>query len=415
MVTLAGTKLVGCKQGRVALCVQPRNSVVGTRFANRRQVAIVAAAKKAKKAEEEPELPPLNNDKIRRAQDVILGINKQYGEGTAMAYGTAPPEVERLSTGDPYLDWALSGGYARGRIVEIYGPPSAGKSTMCLAAVAEAQRRGELSAYIDVENSFDPYYAQKLGVDIQELVLINGPDCGETALNIVEKLTLEGCGMIVVDSVSALVPKVELTGKIEDVQPGLQARMMSKALRTITPYVNKGKTVLIFVNQLRNKIGVMYGNPEITSGGAALSYYASQRIDCRALKGDVIHPPKATTKDTPLGQRIRCRIVKNKVGFPQREAYVHHYFNRGLDRTASLVDAGIKLDIIKKSGSWLVFGSIKTLGTDKFVDKVKEAPEIELGLIKALQDMYHESEMVQESEVEEKSLEKVEEEVEQQV
>eukprot|EP01025_Chloroclados_australasicus_P066674 TRINITY_DN9204_c1_g1_i2.p1 TRINITY_DN9204_c1_g1~~TRINITY_DN9204_c1_g1_i2.p1 ORF type:complete len:445 (+),score=51.49 TRINITY_DN9204_c1_g1_i2:60-1337(+) len=387
MVTIAkntiSTKLC---QHRVYLGSSAYNYSGRVQRNNRVKLVVRAAApRRSKKSEEPQDSKPsisLSDEEMRkRVESITAVINKEYGEGTATTWSKSAPEIQRISSGDPFLDYALGGGYPKGKIVEIYGPASAGKSTMCLVAVAEVQKNNGLAAYIDVENSFDPSYAMKFGVDPDKLILVDGPDCGETALQIIDKLTRNGCDLIIVDSVSALVPKSELQGSIEDFSVGSQARMMSKALRTICPSVNRANTVLIFINQLRNKIG-SYGNPETTSGGTALGYYASQRLDVRANKADQVKDG-----DEVIGQRIKATVKKNKCGIPFRTAYVTLMYNKGIDKLSSLVDVCEQLKIIEKAGSWYSYNSTKLgQGREKAAEKVRNSPEIQLALLQALKE-----------------------------
>lgn len=280
----------------------------------------------------------------------ISQIEKNFGKGSIMKMGEASKlNIEVIPTGSIGLDAALGvGGFPRGRIIEIFGPESGGKTTVSLQAVAEAQRRGGTAAFIDAEHAMDPVYAKKLGVDINNL-LISQPDCGEQALEICETLVRSGAlDIIVIDSVAALVPRAELEGEMGDAQMGLQARLMSQALRKLTAVVSKSKTVLIFINQLREKIGVMFGNPETTTGGRALKFYSSIRLDVRAQE-------KIKEGDKIIGTRVKMKVVKNKVAPPFRSSSFVLTHGEGISREAELIDLGVQHKMVEKSGSWYGF------------------------------------------------------------
>ena len=284
----------------------------------------------------------------RKALDAAIAkIEKDFGKGSIMTLGeNAKMNIETISTGLIGLDVAIGiGGLPKGRIVEIYGPESSGKTTVALHAVAEAQKLGGIAAFVDAEHALDPVYAKALGVDIDKLI-VSQPDTGEQALEITESLVRSGAiDIIVVDSVAALVPKAEIEGEMGDSHIGLQARLMSQALRKLAGSINKSKTITIFINQLREKVGVMFGNPETTTGGRALKFYASVRLDVRKI--DVIKQG-----DTMLGSRTRVKVVKNKVAPPFKQCEFDIMYGQGISKVGELVDIGANLDIIKKSGAW---------------------------------------------------------------
>jgi recombination protein RecA len=288
-----------------------------------------------------------------KAIDIAVGqIEKQFGKGSIMRLGqrNAIAPIEAISTGSISIDYALGiGGVPRGRVIEIYGPESSGKTTLALQVIAEAQRTGGMAAFVDAEHALDAQYAQKLGVDLENL-LVSQPDNGEQALEIVEVLVRSNSvDVVVVDSVAALVPKAEIEGEMGEAQMGLQARLMSQALRKLTGVVSKSKTTLIFINQLREKIGVMFGNPETTTGGRALKFYASVRVDIRRI---------ASLKDgdSVIGGRTRVKIVKNKLAPPFREAEFDVMYGEGISREGDLLDLAVEQKIVEKSGAWFAYG-----------------------------------------------------------
>jgi recombination protein RecA len=318
---------------------------------------------------------PLDDLKERtKAIDIAVGqIEKQFGKGSIMRLGqrNAIAPIEAISTGAISIDYALGiGGLPRGRVVEIFGPESSGKTTLALQVIAEAQRGGGMAAFVDAEHALDARYAQKLGVDLENL-LVSQPDHGEQALEIVEVLIRSNSvDVVVVDSVAALVPKAEIEGEMGEAQMGLQARLMSQALRKLTGVVSKSKTTLIFINQLREKIGVMFGNPETTTGGRALKFYASVRIDIRRI---------ASIKDGDqvIGGRTRVKVVKNKVAPPFREAEFDVMYGEGISREGDLLDLAVEKRIVEKSGAWFAYnGDRLGQGRENAKQFLRENPDI---------------------------------------
>ena len=321
----------------------------------------------AKTAESVP-----SSDKQRAIETAMAQIEKAYGKGSIMRLGeNAQMNVESIPTGSIALDLALGiGGVPKGRIVEIYGPESSGKTTLALHILAEAQKKGGEVAFVDAEHALDPTYARALGVNIDSL-LISQPDTGEQALEITEALVRSGAiDVVVIDSVAALVPRAEIEGEMSDNNVGLHARLMSKACRVLAGAINKTNCVVIFINQLREKVGVMYGNPEVTTGGRALKFYSSVRIDVRRIE---------TIKNGSemIGNRTRAKVVKNKVAPPFREAEFDIMYGEGISHEGELVDLGVKLDIVQKSGSWFAIGDMRLgQGRDAAKQYLKENPEV---------------------------------------
>ena len=326
------------------------------------------------------------NSERKKALEMAMGqIEKQFGKGSVMKLGDFKAmEVEAISTGALSLDIALGiGGVPRGRIIEIYGPESSGKTTLALHVIAEAQKENGEVAFIDAEHALDPVYAKHLGVDIDNLI-VSQPDTGEQALEITEALIRSGAlDVIVVDSVAALVPKAEIDGDMGDSHIGLQARLMSQALRKLAGAVNKSKTVIIFINQLREKVGVMFGNPETTTGGRALKYYASVRLDIRKVEnikqdGEVI------------GNRARVKVVKNKVAPPFREAEFDILYGKGISREGNILDLAVNLDIVEKSGSWFSYNGEKIAqGRENTKKYLEENPDIADEIEKKVRDNFN--------------------------
>ncbi len=337
------------------------------------------------KTEKKEDMSPAEQ-KLKALQAAMSKIEKDFGKGSIMKLGDEHIEqIEVIPTGSIGLNAALGvGGYPRGRIIEIYGPESSGKTTLALHAIAEAQKAGGIAAFIDAEHAFDRFYAEKLGVDINNL-LVSQPDNGEQALDIAEQLIRSAAvDIIVIDSVAALTPKAEIEGDMGDNKVGLQARLMSQALRKLTSAISKTRTTCIFINQLREKIGVMFGNPETTTGGNALKFYSSVRIDIRSSS-----PIK--NGDEVLGRTTKVKVVKNKVAPPFRRAQFDIMFGEGISRAGELVDLGVELDIIKKSGSWFSYNDTRLAqGRDAtkqmMADNPELADEIESRIMAAIKD-----------------------------
>jgi recombination protein RecA len=326
----------------------------------------------------------VNTEKLKALQLTLDKLEKTYGKGAIMKLGDSTVEqIEAISTGSLGLDIALGiGGLPKGRVVEIYGPESSGKTTLAIHAIANVQRNGGIAAFIDAEHAFDRFYAEKLGVDTQSL-LISQPDNGEQALEIADNLIRSGAvDLVVIDSVAALTPKAEIEGEMGDSRMGLQARLMSQALRKLTGTINKTGCCCIFINQLREKIGIMFGNPETTTGGNALKFYASVRLDIRRIS-------QLKDGETVSGNRVRVKVIKNKVAPPFRMAEFDIIFGEGISKVGEIIDIGVEKGIIKKSGSWFAYDETK-LGQGReavkqlFAENPDLAEEIERKIIEAL-------------------------------
>jgi recombination protein RecA len=299
-------------------------------------------------------MPPIEKEKLKALEQALQQIDRQFGKGACVRLGDKPQEaIQAISTGSINLDAALGiGGVPRGRVIEIYGPESSGKTTLTLHIVAEAQRRGGLAAFIDAEHALDAEYARKLGVDVDNL-MVSQPDSGEQALEIAEALVRSAAvDVVVVDSVAALVPKAELEGEMGDAMVGLQARLMSQALRKLTAVVSKSGTCLIFINQIREKIGVMFGNPETTTGGRALKFYSSVRLDIRRINS-------IKDGDEVVGSRTKVKVVKNKVAPPFKAAEFDIGYGEGISKTGELIDLGVEHKVVEKSGAWFSYGDLR--------------------------------------------------------
>ena len=328
------------------------------------------AVEKTSKAEKQAESQ--SKDKMKALELALSQIEQQFGEGSIMKLGhQVKTDVQAIPTGALSLDAALGiGGLPRGRVIEIFGPEASGKTTLTLSVVAEAQKRGGVAAFIDAEHAFDPTYAKKIGVNLDEL-LISQPDTGEQALEIADMLVRSNAvDVVVVDSVAALVPKAEIEGEMGDSFVGLQARLMSQAMRKLTGAISKSKTSLIFINQLREKIGVMYGNPETTPGGRALKFYASIRLDIRRIE----HLKQG---DRVVGSRVRVRVVKNKVAPPFRQAEFDLLHEEGISKVGDLIEVGTQTGVLQKTGTWLTYGEVKLgQGKDNARHYLKENPNL---------------------------------------
>jgi recombination protein RecA len=326
-----------------------------------------------------------NPEKLKALQVALSQIEKTYGKEAIMKLGEkhAKVKVDIIPTGALPLDIVLGvGGLPRGRVVEIYGPESSGKTTLCLHVVAQAQKTGGTAAYIDAEHAMDPEYAKKLGVDIENL-LISQPDSGEQAMEVADQLVRSGAvDVVVVDSVAALVPRAEIEGEMGDSHVGLQARLMSQALRKLTSSIAKSKTCVIFINQLRQKIGVMYGNPETTTGGLALKFYASVRLDIRRVES-------IKDGDKVIGNRTRVKVVKNKVAPPFQQAEFDMIFGEGISREGCILDVGVNAGVVEKTGSWFLFGTERLgQGRDNAKAFLKQTPALADEIEKTIRAKY---------------------------
>jgi len=321
---------------------------------------------------EEKEVKKDQGERAKALELALAHIEKQFGKGSIMKMGQEThASVESIPTGALSLDLAIGvGGIPRGRVIEIYGPESSGKTTLSLSVIAEAQKKGGVAAFIDAEHAFDSTYAKKLGVNLDDL-LISQPDSGEQALEICETLVKSSAlDVVVIDSVAALVPRAEIEGEMGDSHMGLQARLMSQALRKLTSSISKSKTSVIFINQIREKIGVMFGNPETTPGGRALKFYASVRLDIRRIENIKVN-------DLSVGSHVRVKVVKNKVAPPFRQAEFDIIYNEGISKTGDIIDLAVNLGIIEKSGSWLIYGEQKLgQGRDNAKAFLKENPKV---------------------------------------
>lgn len=326
----------------------------------------------AKEVKQSTDADASKMEKLKILQSTLDKIEKSYGKGAIMKLGDAPvEEIESISTGSVSLDMALGiGGLPKGRIIEIYGPESSGKTTLAIHAIAEAQKKGGIAAFIDAEHAFDSVYAKQLGVDTDNL-LVSQPDNGEQALEIADNLIRSGAiDIIVIDSVAALTPKSEIEGEMGDSKMGLQARLMSQALRKLTANISKTKCCCIFINQLREKIGVLFGNPETTTGGNALKFYASVRIDIRRTQA-------IKDGDSNIGNRVKVKIVKNKVAPPFRTCEFDLIFGEGISKTGEVVDLGVDCGVIRKSGSWFSYGETKLAqGREAVKQLLADNPEL---------------------------------------
>lgn len=325
------------------------------------------------KKEEKEETPSVNSEKLKALQLTLDKIEKSYGKGAVMKLGDNPAieNIEVISTGSIGVDMALGvGGFPKGRIVEIYGPESSGKTTLAIHAIAESQKKGGIAAFIDAEHAFDPAYAQKLGVNTNDL-LVAQPDNGEQALEIADNLIRSGAiDIIVIDSVAALTPRSEIEGEMGDSKMGLHARLMSQALRKLTSTISKTGCCCVFINQLREKIGVMFGNPETTTGGNALKFYASVRLDIRRIS-------QIKDGDNVVGNRVKVKVVKNKVSPPFRQAEFDLLYGQGISKVGEIIDLGVDLSIIKKSGSWFGYNETKLgQGRDAVKQLLADNPEL---------------------------------------
>ena len=327
----------------------------------------------------------MSEEKNKALEQALKDIEKQFGKGSVMRLGDKVHEkMDVIPTGSVTLDMALGvGGYPKGRIIEIYGPESSGKTTFALHAIAEAQKQGGVAAFIDAEHALDPRYAHALGVDVDNLI-VSQPDTGEQALEIADQLIKSGAiAILVVDSVAALVPKAEIDGDMGDAHVGIQARLMSQAMRKLSGAISKSNAVAIFINQIREKVGVMFGNPETTSGGRALKFYASIRLDIRRVE-------QIKQGDTAIGNITRVKVVKNKVAPPFRQVDVDLIYGKGISREAEILDLAVKFDIIVKSGSWFSYNDEKLgQGRENIKDYLKQNPNLCEEILQKIKAIYY--------------------------
>src|SRR5215217_7146797 len=318
------------------------------------------------------ESPAMDKDKLKALDAALSQIERSFGKGSVMRLkGDKVVEIDTISTGSLGLDVALGvGGFPRGRVIEIYGPESSGKTTLALSAIAEAQKKGGVCGFVDAEHALDPIYARKLGINLDDL-LISQPDTGEQALEIADTLVRSGSvDILVIDSVAALTPKAEIEGEMGESRPGLQARLMSQALRKLTGSISRTNTIVIFINQIPMKIGVMYGSPETTTGGNALKFYASVRLDIRRTS-------TLKDRDEPIGNQVRVKVVKNKVAPPFKQVEFDIMFGEGISKMGELIDLGVKANVVEKSGAWFSYDSQRLgQGRENAKTFLKDNPEI---------------------------------------